>query len=307
MAVDVTPLGFQKPDGYELVRNGDNAIAANAQKAQDILATHDARLANLDSAAGFTGDPLALNDAAFAETLTNGTATNTALDSRLDIKVPPLVAAHIASDPTVANSAATMAQSTAGLVPVWKATTAYVAGQKAISPGGDVVAAKINFTTGATYNAGNWNASTQDARIGVLESKAGLANLITNGDFRNGLTGWGATTGWVAENNTITAWARAATGSAGLLTQSIVIPASLLGKTLRLKVLVDTTSTGTYRSLVTTTAGNTDLSHSLTTGPWSEKTLDIPIPATQGTTPITVSVGRSAGNLYMTSVRLEAL
>lgn len=170
MAVEITPLGFQKPDGYELVRNGDNAIAANAQKAQDILATHDARLANLDNAAGFTGDPLALNDAAFAETLTSGAATNAALDSRLNTKVPPLVAASIANDPTVANSAATMAQNTAGLVPVWQASTAYVAGQRIIAPNGDVAAAKVAFTSGTTYSAADWNASTQDGRVGVLET-----------------------------------------------------------------------------------------------------------------------------------------
>ena len=35
MAVETTPLGFQKPDGNEDVRNGDNVIAANAQKAED--------------------------------------------------------------------------------------------------------------------------------------------------------------------------------------------------------------------------------------------------------------------------------
>jgi lysophospholipase L1-like esterase len=204
MAIEITPLGFQKPDGNEAVRNGDNVIAANAQRAEDehqtsrgrlgdievknneqdgrlngidaknisqdgTLSTHEARLANLDNAAGFTGDPLALNDAAFAETLTNGTATSAALDVRLTARVPPIVAAAIASDPTVASSAATMAQNTAGLVPAWKATTAYVAGQRVIAPNGDVVAAKVNFTSGASYSATNWNASTQDGRIGANE------------------------------------------------------------------------------------------------------------------------------------------
>ena len=37
MAVEVTPLGFRKPDGKELVRNVDNEISHNAQKAQDYL------------------------------------------------------------------------------------------------------------------------------------------------------------------------------------------------------------------------------------------------------------------------------
>ena len=37
MAITTTPLGFKKPDGNELVRGGDNAIADNAQKANDLL------------------------------------------------------------------------------------------------------------------------------------------------------------------------------------------------------------------------------------------------------------------------------
>jgi flagellar basal body rod protein FlgC len=35
MAVTTTSLGFQKPDGNEAVRDGDNIIAANAQKSED--------------------------------------------------------------------------------------------------------------------------------------------------------------------------------------------------------------------------------------------------------------------------------
>jgi hypothetical protein len=35
LAVETTPLGFQKPDGNEPIRNGDNVISANAQKAED--------------------------------------------------------------------------------------------------------------------------------------------------------------------------------------------------------------------------------------------------------------------------------
>lgn len=37
MAVEETPLGFKKPDGDEPVRGGDNVIAHNAQKAQDLI------------------------------------------------------------------------------------------------------------------------------------------------------------------------------------------------------------------------------------------------------------------------------
>lgn len=82
--------------------------------------------------------------------------------------VAPLVAQAIANDPSVASSAANMAQSTAGLVPKWKASTAYVAGQMVINPSGDIVIAKVNFTSGTTYSATNWNPSglslTIDAR-----------------------------------------------------------------------------------------------------------------------------------------------
>lgn len=38
MGMTTTPLGFKKPDGNELVRGGDNVIADNAQRAQDLLA-----------------------------------------------------------------------------------------------------------------------------------------------------------------------------------------------------------------------------------------------------------------------------
>lgn len=37
MAIETTPLGFQKPDGNELFRKGDNVIAHNAQRAQELI------------------------------------------------------------------------------------------------------------------------------------------------------------------------------------------------------------------------------------------------------------------------------
>jgi hypothetical protein len=35
VAIETTPHGYQKPDGNEPIRGGDNIIAANAQKADD--------------------------------------------------------------------------------------------------------------------------------------------------------------------------------------------------------------------------------------------------------------------------------
>lgn len=53
---EITPLGFKKPSGQDLIRAGDNAIADNAQRAQDLLAQTLARLgqaeANIQSGAG---------------------------------------------------------------------------------------------------------------------------------------------------------------------------------------------------------------------------------------------------------------
>lgn len=42
-------------------------------------------------------------------------------------------------------------------VPVWKPFTAYAAGQYVANPAGDVVSAKVAFTSGVAYLAANWN------------------------------------------------------------------------------------------------------------------------------------------------------
>jgi len=60
--------------------------------------------------------------------------------------------------PTRAELTATYAGKS-DVVPKWKATTAYAAGDKVISPNGDIVSAKVAFTSGASYNAANWNTS----------------------------------------------------------------------------------------------------------------------------------------------------
>lgn len=54
----------------------------------------------------------------------------------------------------------TRAELSATYVPKWKATTAYLAGDKVLSPNGDVVAAKVDFTSGPSYDANNWNLSS---------------------------------------------------------------------------------------------------------------------------------------------------
>lgn len=59
-------------------------------------------------------------------------------------------------------------------VPRWKATTAYLAGDKVLSPDGDVVSAKVNFTSGASYSAANWDLSMNVA--GKLDTAEAVKN-----------------------------------------------------------------------------------------------------------------------------------
>lgn len=142
--------------------------------------------------------------------------------------------------------------------------------------------------------------------VGALEATI-AGPLLVNGSFRDGLTGWTNTGSWVTEGNGITSWARATSGADGALAQTITLPNYLAGRRLRLTAIGWTASAGSLFTRVITTAGNTDLTHTLTVGPGQTKTLDVTIPASQGTTPITVQVGRNSGNVYMTGIRLEAL
>lgn len=41
--------------------------------------------------------------------------------------------------------------------PLWRPNTAYTTGAPVVAPSGDVVTAKTDFTSGATYDAANWN------------------------------------------------------------------------------------------------------------------------------------------------------
>ena len=79
----------------------------------------------------------------------------------------------------------TAVEGVAGIaVPFWKASTAYTAGQRVVAPNGDVVSAKASFTSGSSYTAANWNASTQDGRLGTLEAdKFKKPNLAVSDDL----------------------------------------------------------------------------------------------------------------------------
>jgi peptidoglycan/xylan/chitin deacetylase (PgdA/CDA1 family) len=72
-------------------------------------------------------------------------------------------------------------------LPVWKANTAYTTGQRVISPDGDIVSAKTGFTSGASYDATNWNASAQDNRI--TQSTVWMGKIGTGGDLNTATGG----------------------------------------------------------------------------------------------------------------------
>ena len=291
MAIEITPLGFQKPDGYELVRNGDNAISANAAKAQELHASAQGRLGAIETKnatqdtdianarTGATADAKSYTDAQvavdrgrldaldgkvwFKGYLPNGTDLNTYAENgrwavRLTSDVATIVNAPVGAGPgfvelttsahgmkvqtwvnyldgkawrrvtqSIASNtflpwgaldvdakayadAAVAADRTrltaiesAAYMPAWKPSTAYLAGQSVIAPNGDVVSAKVNFTSGASYSATNWNASTQDGRIGAIEALRALPyTTVANGTDVNTLRTPGR---YLVNSNTVSA------------------------------------------------------------------------------------------------------
>lgn len=65
-------------------------------------------------------------------------------------------------------------------VPRWKPNVAYSSGDVVTSPAGDVVTAKSNFTSGATFNAANWNYSAAYAsKYASTATKAATAPLLS--------------------------------------------------------------------------------------------------------------------------------
>lgn len=89
MAVDITPLGFKAPDGNDPVRNGDNHIADNARKADELHAAELGRLTQLEASAGFSGTGLDLADAVVNPLLDTATTTRNKLDARYATKDSP--------------------------------------------------------------------------------------------------------------------------------------------------------------------------------------------------------------------------
>jgi hypothetical protein len=66
----------------------------------------------------------------------------------------------------------------------WTPNTAYTTGQPVISPTGDVVTAKVGFTSAASYSAANWNLSTSYVLLSAT-GKAVVASGVDSGDGVN--------------------------------------------------------------------------------------------------------------------------
>jgi hypothetical protein len=79
--------------------------------------------------------------------------------AQVEAATPAAVADYIASDPSVVQAAADMAANNAGLLPKWKPSTAYTAGQQVVTPDGDIVTRATSGTSGATYTGTNWTPS----------------------------------------------------------------------------------------------------------------------------------------------------
>jgi len=77
-----------------------------------------------------------------------------------DFTLPAALKVADANLPGASKAAAIAAKADkAETVLKWKANTAYLAGDAVVSPAGDTVTAKANFTSGASYSAANWNLS----------------------------------------------------------------------------------------------------------------------------------------------------
>jgi len=121
-----------------------------------------------------TGDGLRedlnlISATASAAIAVEGSRAEGAAKSYADTKDTDNRSAWAAADTATLNSAKSYADGK--FAPFWKANTPYTTGQRVIAPNGDVVSAKIAFTSGATYSAANWDSSAQDGRIGTIEAK----------------------------------------------------------------------------------------------------------------------------------------
>lgn len=173
--------------GYFTSYEGLKAVAVAAQAAAEAAGTTAGAAATASlSAAVADADSAATAAAASATAAANAAAlVGAPADSAVQTLVnAPGSATRGALNATYASTAALAVKANAtDVVPKWKATTAYLAGDKVLSPAGDIVSAKVDFTSGASYNAANWNLSASylpgdvtgatDGQVATWEASSG--------------------------------------------------------------------------------------------------------------------------------------
>jgi len=108
--------------------------------------------------ANFTNELKVLNEAAVGGMVDAGTV-RTKLDAIITAAIDALRAEVLAGYAKLGTDGrVTRAQAPAGGVYAWTPATAYTAGERVLSPAGDVVTAYETHTSGAQYNPGNWYA-----------------------------------------------------------------------------------------------------------------------------------------------------
>jgi lysophospholipase L1-like esterase len=150
--------------GFFTSYEGMKQVATAAQTAAEAAAaTAGAEAAAVATAA--IGDATADADAAAASAAASATAAATAA-ATANAPTDTAMAAAIngTGETKTALNATILDKIKTDSVPKWKSTTAYLAGDKVVSPSGDVVSAKVDFTSGASFNATNWNYSATYAQ-----------------------------------------------------------------------------------------------------------------------------------------------
>lgn len=84
------------------------------------------------------------------------------------------------SQDTVAAAVAGSTQLTATSVTLWKASTAYKAGQAVLNPSGAVVTALADFTSGSTYDPTKWS-TPPGSGFALVDNGDGTATLNATG------------------------------------------------------------------------------------------------------------------------------
>jgi len=169
VAVEVTPLGFKKPDGNERVRDGDNVISDNAQKSQDLHASANSRFGVIESAAAALTTRVSTAEGTVASQGTRLTAAEvsiTSQGSRLTTAEGTIATqgTRLTATEAVANQA----------IPAWKSGETVAVGARRISPNGDVVSANVAHTTTATYAPSNWTLSVAATTLANALGKKGV-------------------------------------------------------------------------------------------------------------------------------------